>query len=102
MKRKRQFHCNLCDSPCEIYKRGRSHRVLVCPNCGILATNPLPLAALGLAAKVGGKALKGAGKLVGIKGKEEKAAGEKPAITKHYEYNIDTYTAQERVRDALK
>lgn len=49
-KRKHQFHCNSCNSPCEIYKKGKGHRVLVCPNCGILATNPLPLIPLAISA----------------------------------------------------
>lgn len=39
-RKKRQFHCNQCSSPCEIYKKGKKHRVLVCPHCGVLATNP--------------------------------------------------------------
>jgi len=26
--------------PCEIYRKGKMHRVLVCPACGVLATNP--------------------------------------------------------------
>lgn len=39
-KKKHQFHCNHCGSPCEIYKKGKGHRVLVCPYCGVLATNP--------------------------------------------------------------
>lgn len=41
MKRKKhQFHCAKCNSALEIYKKGKKHRVLVCPICGILATNP--------------------------------------------------------------
>ncbi len=47
-RKKHQFHCNLCHSACEIYKKGRKHRVLVCPHCGVLATNP------GLGALIGG------------------------------------------------
>jgi hypothetical protein len=39
-RRKHQFHCAKCHSACTIYKKGRSHRVLVCPHCGVLATNP--------------------------------------------------------------
>lgn len=39
-KHKHQFHCQHCGSPCEIFKKGRAHRVLVCPHCGVLATNP--------------------------------------------------------------
>lgn len=53
-KLKHQFHCEKCGNPCEIYKKGKNHRVLVCPTCGVLATNPLPLLA-GIAA---GKAIK--------------------------------------------
>jgi len=55
-KRKHQFHCQNCTSPCDIYKKGKNHRVLVCPNCGVLATNPK----VGkLLAKRGAKALLG-------------------------------------------
>jgi len=43
-RKKHQFHCEKCQSPCEIYKKGKKHRVLVCPKCGVIATNPLPLA----------------------------------------------------------
>lgn len=39
-KAKHQFHCQSCAAPCDIYKKGKGHRVLVCPNCGVLATNP--------------------------------------------------------------
>lgn len=40
MKRKKHvFYCEKCDNPCLIYKKGKQHRVLVCPMCGILATN---------------------------------------------------------------
>lgn len=38
---KHTFFCELCKSPCLIYKKGRSHRVLVCPHHGVLATNGL-------------------------------------------------------------
>lgn len=41
MKRRRQFHCERCGAACEIYKKGKKHRVLVCPTCGVLATNPI-------------------------------------------------------------
>ncbi len=44
-KKKHQFHCEKCGQPCEIYKKGKKHRVLVCPECGVIATNPLPLVA---------------------------------------------------------
>jgi len=38
-KKKHAFHCEKCDSECMIYRKGRAHRVLVCPKCGVLATN---------------------------------------------------------------
>ena len=41
MATKKQFHCQKCNSACTIYKKGKKHRVLVCPQCGVLATNPL-------------------------------------------------------------
>ena len=50
MKKKRQFHCNECNSACEMYKKGKKHRVLICPKCGVIASNPLPLAALAASA----------------------------------------------------
>lgn len=51
MKKKHQFHCQHCNSPCEIYKKGKGHKVLVCPHCGVIATNPISFkGALGAAA----------------------------------------------------
>ncbi len=38
-KKKHPFHCENCEAECIIYKKGKNHRVLVCPNCGVLATN---------------------------------------------------------------
>jgi transcription elongation factor Elf1 len=49
-KKKRTFHCNDCGTPCTVYKKGKGHRILVCPKCGVLASNPLPLLAIGAAA----------------------------------------------------
>jgi len=40
---KHTFHCEKCGSACTIYKKGKNHRVLVCPECGVLATNPIRL-----------------------------------------------------------
>jgi hypothetical protein len=39
-KKKHQFHCQQCGSACEIYKKGKGHRVMVCPHHGVIATNP--------------------------------------------------------------
>jgi hypothetical protein len=50
MAKKRHFCCSKCGNKCEIYKKGKGHRVLVCQNCGIIATNPIPLLAPLLAA----------------------------------------------------
>lgn len=81
-KSKHTFHCVKCDNPCSIYKKGKNHRVLVCPTCGILATNPLPLLA-GLAA---GKAIKtgaklAAGLVTGNKSKDKKESDVQKIIT---------------------
>lgn len=45
-RNKHHFHCEKCKAECIIYKKGRGHRVLVCPNCGVLATNGLKLSGL--------------------------------------------------------
>jgi hypothetical protein len=43
MAKKHSFHCQTCGEECTIYKKGKGHRVLVCPKCGVLATNPIKL-----------------------------------------------------------
>lgn len=48
--KKRAFHCEKCGNACTIYKKGKKHRVLVCSQCGVIASNPLPLALLAAAA----------------------------------------------------
>ncbi len=58
VKQKRQFHCEICGSECMIYNKGKKHRVLVCPSCGVLATNPFSLR----------KAVKGVAKSVPVLG----------------------------------
>jgi hypothetical protein len=70
--------------------------VLVCPRCGILATNPIPmLAALG--ASVAPAAIGYVADKIGGKKKSDSA----PPSSQRIEY-VDRYTAEERVRDALK
>lgn len=101
---KHTFHCERCGSPCMIYKKGKAHRVLVCPHCGVLATNPFSFR----------KSLKGATKgaigsipVVGgaLVGASEGFTSEKPTTaasqSQRIEY-VDRYTAEERVRDALR
>lgn len=93
-RRKHQFHCTRCGSGCEIYKKGKGHRVLICPKCGILATNPAPmLAAIGAA--LAPTAIDYVSKKFSGKKKEDAPGSQK------IEY-VDRYTAEERVRDALR
>ncbi len=100
--KKRQFHCERCANPCTIYKKGKNHRVLVCPQCGVLATNPFSFGkslkgalrgGIGSIPVVGG-AIVGAGE--GFEGKKERAATT-PLAACHRE----SYSTEERVRDAL-
>ncbi len=86
LAKKRQFHCQNCASACEIYKKGKAHRVLVCPSCGVIASNPQ---VLGKIAKRGAKALigeipgaslimEGVGLAGDIFGKKKQARAETP------------------------
>ncbi len=50
-KSKKHIYCQKCGNICNWYKKGKNHRVLVCPKCGILAHNPIPWATIG---KIGG------------------------------------------------
>lgn len=50
-RKKKGFRCEKCNSEIQIYRRGKGHRLFVCPSCGILASNPLPLLAGALLAK---------------------------------------------------
>lgn len=95
---KRQFHCEKCGNPCTIYKKGKNHRVLVCPSCGVLATNPFSL----------GKALRGAGKgvvrtipggdiVAGIAEGFEGGKASAPTMSRP----SDRFTTEERVKVAL-
>ncbi len=54
MVKKHPFMCENCGSECMIYKKGKSHRVFVCPKCGVLATN-----GKGLLKKIGKGAIRG-------------------------------------------
>jgi len=56
------FFCERCKAGCLIYKKGKGHRVLVCPNCGVLATNGLLSLAGGA---IGSVLAPGAGTVVG-------------------------------------
>lgn len=61
-KQKHTFYCENCQSPCIIYKKGRNHRVLVCPNCGVLATNGMFSSVAGLVGQTAKSKVKNVGK----------------------------------------
>ena len=69
VRKKHPFHCEKCNAECMIYKKGRAHRVFVCPNCGVLATNgKLNLGRAGSGATLGatiGSVVPGLGTAVG-------------------------------------
>lgn len=78
--KKRVFHCSKCDSPCEIYKKGKGHRVLVCPQCGIIASNPLPLiVGAGMALAKSGLAKKAIGAVSGLVGGKNESSPQSPS-----------------------
>jgi hypothetical protein len=41
MAKKHLWHCERCGNECMIYKKGKNHKVLVCPHHGVIATNPI-------------------------------------------------------------
>jgi hypothetical protein len=94
-KSKHQFHCERCGSPCDIYKKGKNHRVLVCRKCGVIATNPLPL--LAAAAPYAISAVSG---MLGKKKDTAKTSG--MTTTKTINVNRDEFDTEERVSLALK
>lgn len=104
--RKHQFHCEKCASPCEIYKKGKNHRVLVCPSCGVLATNPFSLGRAISGATTGaavGSAVPGigtaAGAVVGALGSGF-TGGEKESKPT-MQTSVNRFTTEERVKVAL-
>jgi len=98
-KRKRQFHCEACGQPCEIYRKGKKHRVLVCPACGVIATNPLPLMA---AAAAGRAALKVGKKVIGHGAGKEKASEGTPGRQVIVHDDADKYNQADKILLALR
>jgi len=75
MRRKKVIHCGRCDSPATWYRKGKNHRVLLCGRCGVIASNPAPLAALAV------PALSAAGSwAMGKMSKKGEEAGERQVI----------------------
>ena len=107
MKKRRQFHCNECGAACEIYRKGKRHRVLICPNCGILATNPLPLLAAAApslikgAVGIGKKALGAVGLMKKSTPTTTTDTPARQVITNRYD-NLDKYNSKDKVELALR
>lgn len=100
-KRKHQFHCNTCNSPCDIFKKGKAHRVFVCPQCGILATNPFSLKGAlkgGAKGAIGSIPIAGGAILGALEGGSE---GKQAAAPRAAACTSDRFTTEERVRMAL-
>ena len=96
-KKKRQIYCS-CGNPVTIYKKGKKHRVFVCPQCGIIANNPLPLAAIAAAAAP--SLIEGAINLIGSKKspKTRLSDGEASILPKTIKYdNLDKPNMAERI-----
>lgn len=101
-KAKRQFHCQKCNSPCEIYKKGRKHRVFVCPSCGILATNPFSLKG---ALRGGVGSIPIAGGILEESGLTDMVFGSTPKAKETGQTPIfrqSTYPLSKKVQDALR
>lgn len=116
-KQKHQFHCEKCNSGCTIYRKGKKHRVLVCPRCGVLATNPFSAGGALTGAATGatlGSVVPGIGTAAGAAaggliggfldgGQDEKRTTSRSDRDARVVPRVpsDRYTTQERVHDAL-
>ena len=111
MKKKRSFHCQTCGCACEVYKKGKKHRVLVCPKCGVLATNPFSFGRTASGALLGaeiGSIVPGVGTAVGagvggvigsLTGRKSKKQDSTERFVEHVSHR---YGLGERVHDALR
>lgn len=96
---KNTFYCEKDGLPCTIYKKGKNHRVLVCPKCGVLATNGLLKSALDIATDFvpGGKVVKLAASALGINPLDEKEKAAPRATS-----STSRYSEREKIHDALR
>jgi len=111
-RKKRQFHCERCGNPCMIYKKGKAHRVLVCPVHGVIATNPFSLGGAASGAGLGatiGSVVPGIGTGIGaaaggLIGAFTGGDGEKPTPPRDRPVSSPTnrFTTEERVSLALR
>ncbi len=98
---KHQFHCEKCQNECMIYKKGKNHRVLVCPHCGVLATNG-KLSELSKRSNVLLRNPKTKSAFVeGFAGFKNPFSSDTPQKTQQPHY-VDRFTAEERVELALR
>lgn len=79
MRKKRKIYCK-CGAEVQIYKKSKKHRVFVCSNCGIIATNPLPLLPI-LAAAAPYLIEKGVDLISGIGKKKPKVSSEAETVS---------------------
>jgi len=111
MAKKHPFMCQKCNSECKIYSKGKKHRVFVCPQCGVLATNPFSFkrslegAAVGAAAGApfaGIGAAPGAigGAILGGFSGSENTQTSHPTPT--YAGHRHSYSLEARYRDAMR
>jgi hypothetical protein len=110
-KHDHHFYCEHCKAQCMIYRKGKHHRVLVCPHCGVLATNGLG----GAIAKIGAKTLlksipgvgtaislaEGAAEIYGaVKGNKQAPTSPTSPTSEHHVRRAG-YSTQSKVHDAL-
>ncbi len=81
---------------CTIYKKGKGHRVLVCPSCGVLATNPISFKKV-LGA---GLSMVPAGNLINL-GLEATGLMDEKKAQSPQSFPRESYSTEEKVRDAL-
>lgn len=106
-KKDHHFYCEKCRSQCMIYRKGKHHRVLVCPHCGVLATNGI----LSTLAKGALKAIPGVGTAISLgetaydvykefKGDSKPLTSPAPSIP--HSIHRSNYPTHQRINDALR
>lgn len=97
-KKKRHLNCALCGAEANFYKKGKGHRVLVCNNGHLLATNPIPLLAA-LAPAIKTAVVSGGAALVGSKiGQAFSKATDKEEEPKSVDITIDNKDIPNRLK----
>lgn len=99
MKKRRHINCTRCSGIASWYKKGKGHRVLVCANCGIIASNPIPLLALAAAAP---SIIKGVRSFISKDEGQEAPPSPTQPRPPSLRTSRNTFTAEERVALALR